>query len=123
MMSSSAVRAWSLVHKWSSLVCTAFMLLLCLTGLPLIFHHEIEHLLGDGFEAATVPAGTPMADLDLVLETAKSRHPGKAVSFLGDVTGDGYWYVNMADTPRGGGETATVVVDYYTGQVLGEPKS
>ena len=38
-------------HKWSSLVCTVFMLLLCLTGLPLIFHHEIGHLLGTEVEA------------------------------------------------------------------------
>lgn len=123
MMSSSTLRTWSLVHKWSSLVCTAFMLLLCLTGLPLIFHHEIEHWLGDSYVPSSVAPGTPMADLDQVLQAAQSRHPGKAVAFLGDVTGDGYWYVNMADTPGGGGEAATVVVDYYTGQVLGEPKS
>ncbi len=121
-MASSTLRAWSLVHKWTSLVCTAFMLLLFLTGLPLIFHHEIEHWLGEGFVPSSVPAGTPMADLDRVLEAAQSRHPGKAVSFLGDVTGDGYWYVNMADTAQGGGARATVVVDYYTGQVLGEPQ-
>jgi uncharacterized iron-regulated membrane protein len=32
-------------------VCTVFMLLLCMTGLPLIFHHEIDHLLGNEVEA------------------------------------------------------------------------
>lgn len=123
MMASSTVRAWSLVHKWSSLVCTAFMLLLCLTGLPLIFHHEIEHWLGDGFVPSAVPAGAPMADLDKVLEAAQSRHPDKAVTFVGDVTGDGYWYVNMVSKPEGSGTPATVVVDYHTAQVLGEPKA
>ena len=41
-MKRSAVRAWYLVHKWTSLVCTLFLLMLCLTGLPLIFHDEIE---------------------------------------------------------------------------------
>ena len=30
------------VHKWSSLLCTAFLLLMCVTGLPLIFRNEIE---------------------------------------------------------------------------------
>jgi uncharacterized iron-regulated membrane protein len=30
---------------WSSLVCTVFMLLLCVTGLPLIFHEEIDEYL------------------------------------------------------------------------------
>jgi uncharacterized iron-regulated membrane protein len=31
-MNSRKVKAWTWVHKWSSLVCTLFMLLLCLTG-------------------------------------------------------------------------------------------
>ncbi|WHZ14159.1 MAG: hypothetical protein OJF52_000994 [Nitrospira sp.] len=35
-----------LIHRWTSLVCTAFLLLLCLTGLPLIFWDEIGHWLG-----------------------------------------------------------------------------
>jgi uncharacterized iron-regulated membrane protein len=39
-----AIRGWFLVHKWTSLVCTAFLLMLCLTGLPLIFHHEVVAL-------------------------------------------------------------------------------
>lgn len=120
MMASSTLRIWSAIHKWSSLVCTAFMLLLCLTGLPLIFHHEIEHWLGDGFVPSAVPAGTPMANLDNVLDAARSRHPDKAVAFVGDVSGDGYWYVNLVGTPRSRGN-ATVVVDYHTAQVLGEP--
>ncbi len=34
---SRALGRWAFVHKWSSLVCTAFLLLICLTGLPLIF--------------------------------------------------------------------------------------
>ncbi|MCC2673939.1 MAG: hypothetical protein K0R58_886, partial [Ramlibacter sp.] len=46
MLTARAIRTWTWLHKWSSLVCTVFMLLLCLTGLPLIFHHEIGHLLG-----------------------------------------------------------------------------
>jgi hypothetical protein len=50
-------RRWSWIHKWSSLVCTVFMLLLCLTGLPLIYHHEIGHLLGNEVEAPALPAG------------------------------------------------------------------
>jgi uncharacterized iron-regulated membrane protein len=45
-LSSTTYRRWYWVHKWFSLVCTLFMLLLCDTGLPLIFHHEIGHLLG-----------------------------------------------------------------------------
>ena len=46
-MKSKTIRRWSFIHTWTSLICTAFLLLLALTGLPLIFHHEIDHLLGD----------------------------------------------------------------------------
>ena len=44
-MSGSALRRWRWVHRWSSIVCTLFLLMLCLTGLPLIFDDEIDHLL------------------------------------------------------------------------------
>ena len=54
--SRAAFRKWSWVHKWSSLVCTVFMLLLCVTGLPLIFHEEIDELLHEQVKAADVPA-------------------------------------------------------------------
>ena len=41
------IRLWYLIHKWTSLVCTIFLLMLCITGLPLIFHEEIDHLMGE----------------------------------------------------------------------------
>ncbi len=39
------LKSWALIHKWSSLVCTAFLLLICLTGLPLLFADEINQWL------------------------------------------------------------------------------
>ncbi|MDY0746811.1 TonB-dependent receptor [Paucibacter sp. R3-3] len=57
MLSQGALKTWSWLHKWSSLVCTVFMLLLCLTGLPLIFHHEIDHALGEEIEAPAINGG------------------------------------------------------------------
>ena len=120
MLSARALRGWSWVHKWTSLVCTVFMLMLCLTGLPLIFHHEIEHLTSTGLEPTTAEAGLPLANLDDVLATARERAPGKAVMYMGDIGDDGFWYVNMAERVSGEGERATVMVDYYTAQVLDE---
>lgn len=118
MLSPAALRGWSWVHKWTSLVCTVFMLILCLTGLPLIFEHEIEHWLDDGVQATTAASGLPMANLDDVLSAAQTQASGKAVMYVGDFTGDGFWYVNLADTVAGEGAHATVTVDYYTAQVL-----
>ncbi|WGD56291.1 PepSY domain-containing protein [Bradyrhizobium sp. CB1650] len=45
-MKARTIRLWSVVHTWTSLVSTVFLLLLCVTGLPLVFHHEIDELLG-----------------------------------------------------------------------------
>jgi uncharacterized iron-regulated membrane protein len=73
LMTSVSLRRWSWIHKWSSLVCTVFMLLLSLTGLPLIFHHQIGHLLGTEVEAAPLPAGTPRDSLDRVIDVATAR--------------------------------------------------
>ena len=56
----SAAGAW--VHKWTSLVCTVFLLLLCITGLPLIFHHEIDELLHERGGGRECRAGTPQAE-------------------------------------------------------------
>ena len=52
------MRFWVWAHKWSSLICTAFLLVLCVTGLPLIFRGEIDHALGygTGGQAAARPA-------------------------------------------------------------------
>ena len=44
-MRTRTIRAWSWVHKWSSLISTVFLLMLCITGLPLVFTHEIEEVL------------------------------------------------------------------------------
>ena len=47
-MKQTTLRLWSAIHKWTSLICTAFIMMLCLTGLPLIFHDEIDHALDSG---------------------------------------------------------------------------
>ena len=56
MLRPRTIRIWSKVHTWTSLISTVFLLLLCITGLPLIFHHEIDHLLYEEVEPAKLPA-------------------------------------------------------------------
>ena len=58
------------------------MLMLCITGLPLIFHHEIDHLLHEEVQAAPVPEGTPRANLDLIVKNSLSKDPGMVPHFL-----------------------------------------
>jgi uncharacterized iron-regulated membrane protein len=120
-----SIRAWSWLHKWSSLVCTLFMLLLCITGLPLIFHEEIEHLSGV-VEARSMPAGTPNASMDRTAHAALARQPAKVIRYM-------FWdqeehpnltYVSMAsgvDAPPD--ENHAVVIDSRTAEVLDEPRT
>lgn len=80
-MNTGTIRAWSWVHKWSSLVSTVFLLMLCITGLPLVFSHELNHVLLDEPWAPANPEGQRL-NLDQVLETALSRHPGDVPAFM-----------------------------------------
>ena len=122
-LSSPVIRRWAWVHKWSSLVCTVFMLLLCITGLPLIFHHEIGHLLGTEVEAPKLPAGTPRADLDQVVAVAQARAPRKVMQFVSrEIDDDAFWYVTLGDTALDDKNQKTVAVDARTAAVLAEPK-
>src|SRR3546814_18512722 len=82
MTAATTVKTWYLVHKWTSLVCTLFLLVICLTGLPLIFHHEIEHLLDEGKPVAELPAGAPLASLDRIVAEGKALYPGEYVDYV-----------------------------------------
>jgi uncharacterized iron-regulated membrane protein len=71
---------WSALHKWSSLVCTVFLLVICITGLPLVFHDEIGHWLKPPSRYATLPADTPGTSLDELGTKAHSLYPGQVIT-------------------------------------------
>jgi uncharacterized iron-regulated membrane protein len=122
MLTARAIRTWSALHKWSSLACTVFMLLLCVTGLPLIFHHEIGEALGTEVEAPAMPAGTPRISLDRVLEVARERYPQRVVQFASQEPDSAdVWYVTMTPTPAPTADFQQVPVDARTGAVLPRP--
>lgn len=122
-MSPVALRRWGWVHKWSSLVCTLFMLLLCITGLPLIFGHEIDHLAGNEIEMPHVADASPRATLDDVVDAARGHHPGLVPLYLfaGDDVPD-LWMAKLdtrVDTDEANARFA--YVDGRTAEILGEP--
>ena len=123
MPSARALRSWSWLHKWSSLVCTVFMLLLCLTGLPLIFHHEIGELTGTDVSAPDMPKGTPHVSLDRVLEAARAKYPDRVVQFVSlDEEDPNIWFVTLTPTPDPTDDFRSVAVDARTGAVLAQPR-
>src|SRR5262249_25270445 len=81
-MKSRALRHWSSVHTWSSLVCTLFLFILCASGLPLLFRDEIDSFLYDDVAAQSVPPNTPAANLDNVVATGLAHSPNLVVQFI-----------------------------------------
>src|ERR1700728_134483 len=58
-MTRLALRRWFWLHKWASLICTGFLLVTCVTGLPLIFRDEIGDWLEDILPYAVVDDDEP----------------------------------------------------------------
>jgi len=81
-MTRSGFQKWIWLHKWSSLICTAFLLVICLTGLPLIFQDELGDFFDDALPYAAVPAGTPAVSIDTAVDASRARFPGEAVLFV-----------------------------------------
>lgn len=123
-MRAKTLQRWSWVHTWSSLICTVFMLLLCLTGLPLIFHHEIGHLLGTEVEAPAMPSDTPRVSLDKALEVARAQLPDRVPQYASQPEdSEDIWFVTMTPTPAPTDDYRSVAVDARTGALLAEPRA
>ncbi|MFJ1299519.1 PepSY-associated TM helix domain-containing protein [Pseudomonadota bacterium AL_CKDN230030165-1A_HGKHYDSX7] len=119
MTNAARIKTWYVVHKWTSLVCTLFLLIICLTGLPLIFHHEIEHWLDEGKPIVEMPADTPLASLDKVEATARALYPNEVVDYLFLDAEEPQAYVGMTPTPgEGVAKGHAVRVDTRTAEVL-----
>ncbi|PKL97858.1 MAG: peptidase, partial [Gammaproteobacteria bacterium HGW-Gammaproteobacteria-9] len=122
-MQAVTLRRWGWVHKWSSLVSTLFILMLCLTGLPLIFSHEIDHLTGNEIEAPAMPEGTPRAAVDQVAAEAVKTYPGLVpLYFFAEEDAPDVWYVKLdtrVDTDES--ESTLILSDARTAEVLGAP--
>ena len=91
-MKAPTLRFWYAIHRWTSLLCTLNLLVLCVTGLLLIFHEDIDALLGQEHHGAVaaertvaVPAQRPA--LQTLVDAAQAAHPGqitKSISFADD---------------------------------------
>lgn len=121
-MTRSGIRQWYLVHKWSSVIATLFLLMLCVTGLPLIFHDEIDALL-EGDAAANM-AGEPSAfggrPLDAMLESALAERPGEVPLFMAFSPDNPILTVTTGPQPDAAESEMTLLfLDRATGASLG----
>lgn len=123
-MKAQTIKKWFNIHKWTSLICTVFLLMLCLTGLPLIFYEEIDHLLGKEIELPAVAEGTPKYSKDAILEEAVKHVPVKAVKYVFWDADEhpGQMFVTVADSSEAPIEADHyLTMNEYTGKVLDSP--
>ncbi|WP_120716415.1 PepSY-associated TM helix domain-containing protein [Tsuneonella amylolytica] len=121
-MTRAAIRTWYLVHKWSSLVPTAFLLMLCITGLPLVFHDEIDAATGQDYDA--ILAGPPSAvagvPLDTMLSRALAERQGEVPLFMAFSQDSPLLTVTTGPAPDAPGDRMTLLFfDRSTGEALG----
>ncbi len=74
-----ALKKWAWIHKWTSLVCTVFLLVICLTGLLLVFSDEIDHWATPRTYEA-LPADSPTVSIDRLTGIGRQMYPGQIVS-------------------------------------------
>jgi uncharacterized iron-regulated membrane protein len=120
-VTARTVRIWRWIHEWTSLVSTIFLLLLCLTGLPLIFHHEIDDWLGDAPQSRPAPADGRKAPIDDIGRAALAHTPGRVLQYLAwdkDEPGLVIAYLNhKVDGPPD--ETVVTAFDAYDAHAAG----
>ncbi|MFD0750945.1 PepSY-associated TM helix domain-containing protein [Mucilaginibacter calamicampi] len=123
MATIKSVKRWFWWHKWTSLICTAFLLLLCLTGLPLIFHEEIEAMSETKKEIAHTENAKPVP-LDAMLAAAVQHFPGKVAKLVvWDDEHPGLVNVTVGDSPSSPYQTDKyVVINSYSGKIEETPK-
>jgi len=122
-LSAKTVKGWYRIHKWSSLICTAFLLMACATGLPLIFGDELRTLLEPHVPPASVAPGSPTASIEKMVAVAQEKFPTLHPFNV-------YWdddeprlFVNMSPSasPKDG-DFKSAIFDVHTGRLLETPQ-
>lgn len=125
-MTRASIRTWFLVHKWTSLVCTVFLLMLCITGLPLIFHDEIDVLTEQaprfGLPGIGSSGDAPgLLPLDTVLAKALAARPGEVPVFMAFDNEQPSMTITTAPAPDAPADTMTIQIwDRSTGLPIGQ---
>lgn len=124
-MKRSTIKVWVWVHKWASLVCTAFLLMLCLTGLPLIFHDEIDALTSEqpifgmpGVGSSGTAKG--LLPLDAMLARALANRPGEVPLYMAFDNDQPSMTITTGPRPDSPGSDMTIQsFDRSTGELIG----
>lgn len=126
-MQRATIRLWFLIHKWTSLLCTVFLLMLCLTGLPLIFHDELDTLIEGTPDYGLPNVGSSSADprllpLDTIMAKALETQKGEVPVFMAFDNEQPLITVTTAPAPDSPESEMTLLLfDRSTGKPVGSP--
>lgn len=126
IVKSATIRTWFLVHKWTSLICTVFLLMLCITGLPLIFHDEIDQATEAapqfGMPGVGSSGETPgLVPLDTMLAKALAARPGEVPVFMAFDNDQPSMTITTAPRPDSPAKDMTIqLFDRSTGKTTGK---
>jgi uncharacterized iron-regulated membrane protein len=123
VLSAKTVRMWYRTHKWTSLICTVFLLMSCITGLPLIFGEEIDDFLDHHVSAAKAPNNAPLARIDDIVKESMHRYPNLKIQFVTWDEDEPRVFVDLA--PSFDSKPALdkdLIFDAHTGKLLEESK-
>jgi uncharacterized iron-regulated membrane protein len=118
MMGNRHFLIWQRIHRWTSLVCTVSLLLLCVTGAPLILKDEIGEWTGTTVAPPDLPGVTTRASVDAMVADALRRRPGDAVRFVSQSDDSPAWFVSLGRTPDAADATAVYKYDARTGALI-----
>lgn len=116
------VNLW--LHRWTSLIATLPFLILCLTGAVLIFHEEVEALLGEVPQGQVLPADHPPA-YSASAEAVLTVYPEERILSVGidPEHHPGVMLVVTANNGETGFERAKVrYADLASAQPVGDPE-
>jgi len=118
VLSAIALRRWTSLHRWSSLFCTLNLTLLAITGLILIFRHEIDDALGTVPEVKS--ASGQILPLGQLVDVAQKTKPGwSPMTYVEDDDHPGRVFIFMV--PPGVKDFAQakpVIFNGYTGELF-----
>ena len=121
-MRARTIKIWHLVHKWTSLVCTLFLLMLCITGLPIIFYEEIDHASGNVPDLPVLEGVSSSAGADRIVAAAQRLYPQEQVKYLiWDDHEPNLVYTSMQGPDSPPDEFRVLAFDGRTGDLLQEP--
>lgn len=124
MVSIKHIKGWYAVHKWTSLICSIFLLLMCITGLPLIFLQEINDLSNEYNQLVPKMSGNSYPfHPDQMAAAIQENYPNEKIHYIHfEDEKNSTIFTLIPSGPEGNKASHKLIFNTSTAQVLEEVK-